>query len=242
MPAQSEKILSFLKAIITLTIVSEPTSLKSDEGTTKVKRSAAAREAALNTTSMTDSDVNRRLKTVLYNFEMYCAARSQFCPPAPPGPPGRPGSKGNIGERGRTGKQGPRGIMGLKGSSGPPGPRGPLGSRGNDGPRGMPGPRGPRGEPGQSAAAPEVIISPPSLTVNETDWASFYCSATGNPRPVIMWRKLNGSVTKDRSDANSSGRLVINRVQFSDRGIYKCEAKNILGMVQTETSLVVNGK
>ena len=200
------------------------------------------RKAVQNTTSLSDTDGIRRQKTLLDNLERYCAARSQLCPPASQGPPGRPGSKGNRGERGRTGKQGPRGIMGLEGPPGPPGPRGPLGIEGNDGPVGMPGQRGPRGEPGQSAAAPEVIISPPTLTVNETGSAAFYCSATGNPRPAIMWRKLNGSVAKDRSDSNSSGRLVINRVQFSDRGIYKCEARNILGMAQTETTLVVNGK
>ena len=200
----------------------------------------AGRKALLNTTSLSDTDTAKRLKSLL-DIERYCAARSQFCPTASPGPPGRPGPKGNKGERGRKGKQGPRGIMGLQGSPGLPGPRGPPGIRGNDGPQGMPGPRGPRGEPGQSAAAPDVIISPPSLTVNEADSAAFYCSATGNPRPVIMWRKVNRFVAKDRSNTNYPGRLVINRVQFSDRGIYKCEARNILGMAQTDTSLVVNG-
>ena len=176
------------------------------------------------------------------NLEKYCAARSQFCPPAQRGPPGRPGPKGNRGERGRTGKRGSRGVMGLKGTPGPRGPKGVPGNMGSDGPRGMPGPRGPRGEPGQSAAAPKVITSPPSLTVNESGSAAFYCSATGNPRPVIEWSKLNGSLTKDRSQTISSGRLVINRVQFSDRGIYRCRARNILGVAQTETSLVVHSK
>ena len=128
--------------------------------------------------------------------------------------------------------------MGLQGPPGPPGPRGPPGIRGNDGPQGMP---GQEVSLANQRPPPDVIISPPSLTVNETDSAAFYCSATGNPRPVIMWRKLNGSVAKDRSNTNSPGRLVINRVQFSDRGIYKCEARNILGMAQTDTSLVVNG-
>ena len=206
-----------------------------------MKRSVVRREAVLNSTSSSDADTKRH-KTLLDHLEMYCTARGKLCPPAPPGPPGRPGPKGNRGERGRNGKQGPRGIMGMQGPEGPPGPRGLLGIRGNDGPRGLPGPRGLRGEPGQSAAAPEVMMSPPSLTVNETDSAAFYCSATGNPRPVIVWRKVNGSVAKDRSDTNSSGRLVINGAQFNDRGIYKCEARNILGTAEADTSLVVNGK
>ena len=148
----------------------------------------------------------------LVNLEKYCAARSQFCPPTQRGPPG------------------------------PPGPRGPPGIMGSNGLQGMPGSRGPRGEPGQSAAAPKVIISPPSLTVNEGGSTAFYCSAPGNPLPVIDWSKLNGSLTKDRSSTTSSGRLVIGRVQFSDRGMYRCRARNILGVAQTETSLIVHSE
>ena len=262
-----------------MAIFLESHNQKSDEGIARVKRSLAGRTVQ-NSTSL-------RRQALLDHLEIYCAARSQFCPPAPAGPPGKPGPlgppgrpgplgqpgrpgflgppgrpgsmgppgrpgslgppgspgpKGNDGQRGQAGKKGPRGIMGLQGPPGRPGSKGPLGIKGKNGPRGMPGPRGPSGRPGQSAAAPDVIISPPSLTVNETDSAAFYCSATGNPRPVIVWRKLNGSVAKYRSDTTSSGRLVINGSLFSDRGIYKCQARNILGMAQTETSLVVNGK
>ena len=189
-----------------------PGTQKFSKETTKVKRSTTGRQT-----------INSSL---LKSLERYCNARRQLCPPAPPGPPGRPG---------KTGKHGPRGIMGP---AGPPGPEGPQGIRGE---RGLPGPIGPRGKPGQSVAFPKVIISPQFLTVNETNTAAFHCSATGNPRPLVKWSKLNGNLGVN-TQVTQSGQLVISRVQFGARGVYRCEATSVLGRATASASLVVNGK
>ena len=133
-------------------------------------------------------------------------------------------------------------MQGPAGERGPPGLEGPRGNTGKVGPQGMPGPKGPRGEPGQSAAAPRAIISPPLATVNETDSVTFYCSATGNPPPVIVWTKMNGSMAKARTEVKSSGRLRISDVRSQDRGTYQCEARSILGVARVLSSLVVNGE
>ena len=61
-----------------------------------------------------------------------------------------------------TGAVGPRGIMGLK------------------------------GDPGESISIPEAMVSPDIQTVCENQTATFYCSASGNPRPTVTWIRVNG--------------------------------------------------
>ena len=185
---------------------------------------------------------NLKAQTIL---EQYCLTRYQVCPLSQPGPQGRPGPKGGRSDEGRPGKRGPRGIMGLQGPAGERGAigiRGPKGNTGNTGPRGMPGQTGSKGDPGQSAAAPHLIISPGAATVKEAEQVTFYCSATGYPRPVMVWTKVNGSLATNRTEINSSGRLKINNVQSSDGSTYQCEARNILGVAQSHSTLVVYGE
>ena len=82
------------------------------------------------------------------------------------------GSPGKIGKQGIMGPVGPKGDVGLKGQ------------KGDMGPAGMP---GAKGEPDESISAPVVAGSPETLTVNEGGSASFHCSASGSPNPVIVW-------------------------------------------------------
>jgi hypothetical protein len=49
-----------------------------------------------------------------------------------------------------------------------------------------------KGDPGQSISSPHVIISPPSLVVNEGEKAALHCSSSGNPEHVIGWSKVDG--------------------------------------------------
>ena len=108
------------------------------------------------------------------------------------GPPGPPGPRGPRGRQGRRGKQGPRGLRGNPGINGLPGPRD------------MP---GQKGDPGPSLAYPSVLISPRHVIVNESQSAILHCSASGYPRPVIVWSKVNGSLATDRTTVDSSGKL-----------------------------------
>ena len=192
-----------------------------------------------------------------------CAIRAQSCVR---GPPGRPGSKGDKGARGRRGPKGkmgrrvtvgPRGPPGRTGKQGIVGPAGMKGDKGDIGPQGLVGPPGVtgqkgeiglqgmpglKGDPGESISVPNVVISPPSQTANESSSAILHCSVTGNPKPKLLWRKVNGVLPKNRYEVSPSGRLKLKQVRLGDAGEYQCEARNILGVSQAKLSLEVHGK
>ena len=179
-----------------------------------------------------------------------CQSKGVTCssgPPGPPGPRGEKGARGRRGQRGKPGNKGDQGIMGSPGKSGkqgimgpvgPPGVAGLKGQKGDMGPAGMP---GSRGEPGESISVPTVAVSPARLTVNESESASFQCSATGNPKPTVMWRKLN-SQPKISHSAVSGGILHLQNLKRSDAGVYNCSAVNILGQAHAVVQLEVNGE
>ena len=171
-----------------------------------------------------------------------CHSNSATCPPSPPGPPGPKGDKGSRGRRGYKGDQGimgspgKSGKQGIVGLAGPKGDVGLKGQKGDMGPTGMP---GAKGEPGESISAPVVAVSPKILTVNEGGSASFQCSVSGNPNPVIVWSKKNRHSTRS---VVSGGKLFLKAVRGSDSGTYNCSAVNILGQAQALVQLIVNGK
>ena len=127
---------------------------------------------------------------------------------------------------------------GKQGIMGPPGQSGEKGEKGDVGPRGMP---GLKGAPWESISSPNVVVNPPSLTVNETEAASLQCSAGGNPEPVMVWSKVGGLLPEGRS-AVFSGKLEVQKSQMNDSGVYQCTATNILGVAQKQVKLVVNGQ
>lgn len=158
-----------------------------------------------------------------------------------PGPKGSTGEKGARGRRGRRGKAGPRGLVGPSGKQGLIGPPGPIGVKGEKGNPGSRGPQGLKGEPGESISAPSVIVSPSVLTVNETQNAAFYCSATGNPKPDVEWTKENGSSLGAPLRLKRSGRIVVRAASYNDSGVYQCTARNILGKGKSTAVLTVQG-
>ncbi|KAK3748599.1 hypothetical protein QZH41_005226 [Actinostola sp. cb2023] len=165
------------------------------------------------------------------------------------GPPGPPGPTGKRGPRGRRGKHGPRGSKGRPGIPGHPGKhgkqgmmglqgsRGPQGIQGNRGDKGSPGPRGP---PGLSISQPDVIVTPPSLNVNVNQSASFFCSASGNPKPELSW-ELDGKGILSKWVVDRKGRFYINYTRYIDAGVMTCVAKNLLGTMRKNVTLEVQG-
>ena len=124
---------------------------------------------------------------VTSSFKKICQNRGNWnvCPRGFPGPPGRDGPKG---EKGNQGKKGSQGMMGQPGRSGKQGIMGPPGIRGEKGVKGdigAPGVPGMKGEPGESITAPNVMVSPPQMTVNQSDTAALLCSVSGNPVPSV---------------------------------------------------------
>jgi len=135
---------------------------------------------------------------------------------------------------------GPPGPGGKQGIMGQPGIRGEKGIKGDIGPAGIP---GIKGEPGESISVPKVTISPDSqLTVNESNTASLFCSATGKPVPKLSWIKVDGALPSNRIKVTSDGVVQIDDVRLEDAGKYKCMARNILGKDETAANLVVQSK
>ncbi|KAJ7370641.1 Immunoglobulin super DCC subclass member 3 [Desmophyllum pertusum] len=95
------------------------------------------------------------------------------------------------GDLGIPGVRGEKGMMGTAGEQGKQGIKGRSWDSWSD--AGAPGHPGPKGEPGESISAPEVIVSPASLTVTQNQTATFYCSVDGNPKPTVSWGKINGT-------------------------------------------------
>ena len=83
-----------------------------------------------------------------------------------------------------------------------------------------------------------MTVSPTSDTVTENQTATFYCSANGNPMPTVTWSK-----TGDKEPiASRHNKLEIRKATYNDSGNYVCTAKSILGEVQKQVKLFVEGK
>ncbi|XP_031573059.1 basement membrane proteoglycan-like [Actinia tenebrosa] len=165
-------------------------------------------------TKMIEGKINKAISAK--NFIAIQGRRGRRGPRGPPGPMGKPG---------RIGKQGMPGLKGDPGQNGAPGPRGM---------------QGPKGDRGPSLEPPSVVISPPHLIVNESNSAIFHCSASGYPRPEIVWTKVNRLLAGNRSVVDSTGKIQIMNVLPNDTGIYQCQASSILGKVRDTARLVVN--
>ena len=167
----------------------------------------------------------------LLTTDYLCSASHKFCimrgPPGPRGPRGKRGRRGKPGKRGPPGTPGKNGSNGLRGPQGLPGPPGPI---------------GPRGERGESISSPTVVVSPLTLTVNQSSTATFFCGAHGNPTPEVIWTKVNGSLASGRTRVDRKGRLMVTAAEYNDSGTYQCTARSILGQHHAAVNLVVQGK
>ena len=105
---------------------------------------------------------------------------------------------------------------------------------------GAPGHPGPKGDAGESISAPEVIVSPTSLTVTRNQTATFYCSVDGNPKPSVFWSKISGSGLVNTE--GQGNKLQITSAVYNDSGSYVCTASNVLGHGKKVVKLFVEGK
>ncbi|XP_078383982.1 contactin-2-like [Oculina patagonica] len=82
--------------------------------------------------------------------------------------------------------------------------------------------------------------SPDTQTVTEYQTATFYCSASGNPVPVVSWRKVGGSLAEGLANIKENGgRPEIKSTTFNDSGQYTCTAVSVLGKDSKVVNLVV---
>ena len=87
---------------------------------------------------------------------------------------------------------------------------------------------------------PRFTTKPPSKIVsilNST--VRLNCSATGDPQPIISWKKQGGQLPLDRS-RQINGVLIITNVQQSDAGNYICTAASAsVFIIETVSSLEI---
>ena len=75
---------------------------------------------------------------------------------------------------------------------------------------------------------------PPKIVSTLSSTVRLNCSATGDPQPVISWRKQGGQLPVGRS-RQINGALVITNLQQSDAGNYICTATSISVFRDVET-------
>ena len=81
---------------------------------------------------------------------------------------------------------------------------------------------------------PRFVVKPPAKVVAWVgDSLKLNCSATGDPQPVITWKKQGGQLPVGRSQ-QINGNLVIRDIARNDAGNYICMATNA-GVFKAET-------
>ena len=89
---------------------------------------------------------------------------------------------------------------------------------------------------------PRFTFKPPSKITSISNCRTavrLNCSATGDPQPVISWRKQGGQLPVGRSQ-QISGALVITNLQQSDAGNYICTATSAsVFIAETVTTLEI---
>ena len=93
-----------------------------------------------------------------------------------------------------------------------------------------------------------VVVSPPVFTVKPPEklfgiigeTLTLKCSATGDPQPVISWKRQGATLPVGRSHRTNEA-LIIRHVREEDAGIYVCVATSA-GVFHIETIIVVDTK
>ncbi|XP_066942937.1 hemicentin-1-like isoform X1 [Macrobrachium rosenbergii] len=88
---------------------------------------------------------------------------------------------------------------------------------------------------------PVIMYAPEEMTVLELNAVTLTCVAEGDPAPATTWIKEGHSVhSSDRVHLMENGSLVIDSLQASDAGEYKCVVSNDAGAAEATAHLVVH--
>ena len=82
---------------------------------------------------------------------------------------------------------------------------------------------------------PRLTIKPPAKVVaGPGDTLTLNCSATGDPQPVISWKRQGAQLPVGRSHQQINGALVIRDIRNEDAGNYICVVRSA-GVLAVET-------
>ncbi|XP_029474832.1 vascular cell adhesion protein 1 [Rhinatrema bivittatum] len=85
-----------------------------------------------------------------------------------------------------------------------------------------------------------AISITPFSTVLEGANLTLTCTARGNPPARIIWRKQSSH--KSLQTLGETGSIAIPNAEFTDSGVYICEAKNTAGSTTVQTEISVQGQ
>uniref|UniRef100_A0A3B3DYT0 Ig-like domain-containing protein n=1 Tax=Oryzias melastigma TaxID=30732 RepID=A0A3B3DYT0_ORYME len=72
---------------------------------------------------------------------------------------------------------------------------------------------------------PVILSGPQNLTINIHQTAILECIATGNPRPIVSWSRLDGrSIGVEGVQVLGTGNLMISDATLQHSGVYVCSA------------------
>ncbi|KAE8289414.1 Immunoglobulin superfamily DCC subclass member 3 [Larimichthys crocea] len=72
---------------------------------------------------------------------------------------------------------------------------------------------------------PTILSGPQNLTINVHQTAILECIATGNPRPIVSWSRLDGrSIGVEGIQVLGTGNLMISDATLQHSGVYVCSA------------------
>ncbi|XP_067997138.1 vascular cell adhesion protein 1 isoform X2 [Melanerpes formicivorus] len=80
----------------------------------------------------------------------------------------------------------------------------------------------------------------PAAVVKEGETVTMECTSSGNPAPLISWKKKESSGESEKIFKEAT--LTIQNIKIQDLGLYECEAYNKFGKEEKSVNLLVQGK
>ncbi|NXL76414.1 VCAM1 protein, partial [Leptocoma aspasia] len=84
-----------------------------------------------------------------------------------------------------------------------------------------------------------MITVIPSAALKEGETVTMKCTSSGNPAPVISWKKTKATGESETISKNAT--ITIQNLKSQDLGLYECEAYNQFGKEEKAVKLYVQG-
>ncbi|NXO61180.1 VCAM1 protein, partial [Phainopepla nitens] len=84
-----------------------------------------------------------------------------------------------------------------------------------------------------------MITVIPTAALKEGETVTMKCTSSGNPAPVISWKKKKATGASEKISKNAT--LTIQNLKSQDLGLYECEAYNQFGKEEKAVKLYVQG-